>query len=509
MKTKKAYLMILMSALSLLNAYSQLPSYIPSNGLVGYWPFNGNANDESGNGNNGTVNGATLTANRNGVANKAYNLNGTSNYINLNITITSPFSVSIWVCVNNFKSYLSNTTGSIIIGNLNNLYLNTGFSIGLDGRPTNYGANGCSFWGQASNPNITSNNLFILNNWRNIICTYDGTTLKYYDNGQLIGSFIGTYNTNQSLLTIGAARLNYLGGNGPDLFLDGKVDDIGVWNRSLNQQEITALYNSCSYPTSTITPQGNTTFCQGGSVNLNASIGANYTYEWYNNGNIINNATSSIYNAATSGDYTVKVTDGACNTTSSVMAVTVNANPTVSLNTLNSVVFKTSLPIQLVGNPSGGTYSGDAVSGSTFTPVNATLGKKTISYNYTTQQGCSGSASQTTIVTDSVGNVCSTYDNLKIKVKFTAGLYANTINTIKFYPNPTKDVLFIDNGNYQAMIGYSIKIVSLAGTVVYNQPITSQQVQISMNQFATKGLYIAQIVDSNNTIVDSKKIVLE
>ena len=94
-------------------------------------------------------------------------------------------------------------------------------------------------------------------------------------------------------------------------------------------------------------------------------------------------------------------------------------------------------------------------------------------------------------------------------MKFTLGLYANTTNTIKFYPNPTKDVLFIDNGNYQAMSGYSIKIVSLAGTVIYNQTITSQQVQISMNQFATKGLYIAQIVDSNNAIVDSKKIVLE
>ena len=205
----------------------------------------------------------------------------------------------------------------------------------------------------------------------------------------------------------------------------------------------------------------------------------------------------------------MKVINGACNATSTATTVTVNPSPTVTLNGLNNIVFKTSLPIQLVGNPSGGTYSGDAVSGSIFKPANATLGKKTISYNYTTQQGCSGSASQTTIVTDSVGNVCSTYDTLKIKVKFTAGLYANTINTIKFYPNPTKDVLFIDNGNYQAMNGYSIKIVSLAGTVVYNQPITSQQVQISMNQFATKGLYIAQIVDSNNAIVDFKKIVLE
>ena len=63
--------------------YSQLPSYVSSNGLVGYWPFAGNANDISGNSNNGTVNGATLTTDRNGIANSAYNFNGTSSYISV------------------------------------------------------------------------------------------------------------------------------------------------------------------------------------------------------------------------------------------------------------------------------------------------------------------------------------------------------------------------------------------------------------------------------------------
>ena len=37
-------------------AAAQIPNYVPQNGLVGWWPFNGNANDESGNGNNGTRN---------------------------------------------------------------------------------------------------------------------------------------------------------------------------------------------------------------------------------------------------------------------------------------------------------------------------------------------------------------------------------------------------------------------------------------------------------------------
>ncbi len=49
-----------------------MPTYVPTTGLVGWWPFNGNANDESGNGNNGTVNGAILTSDRFGIANKAY-----------------------------------------------------------------------------------------------------------------------------------------------------------------------------------------------------------------------------------------------------------------------------------------------------------------------------------------------------------------------------------------------------------------------------------------------------
>ena len=65
------------------NAFSQIPNYVPSNGLIGYWPFNGNANDESGTGNDGTVNGATLTADRFGNANAAYDFDG----VNDNITL--------------------------------------------------------------------------------------------------------------------------------------------------------------------------------------------------------------------------------------------------------------------------------------------------------------------------------------------------------------------------------------------------------------------------------------
>ena len=55
-----------------------VPNYVPTNGLVGWWPFNGNVNDESGNGNNGTVSGATLAIDRFGDANSAYNFSATT-----------------------------------------------------------------------------------------------------------------------------------------------------------------------------------------------------------------------------------------------------------------------------------------------------------------------------------------------------------------------------------------------------------------------------------------------
>ena len=76
-------------------AFAQVPNYVPTNGLVGWWPFNGNANDESGNGNNGTVNGATLTTDRFGNVNKAYSFDGVNDFLLIPSDITD-FSISLW-----------------------------------------------------------------------------------------------------------------------------------------------------------------------------------------------------------------------------------------------------------------------------------------------------------------------------------------------------------------------------------------------------------------------------
>jgi hypothetical protein len=103
------------------NAFSQnIPSYVPTNGLVGWWPFNGNANDESGNGNHGTVNGATLTSDRSGAAGKAYSFDGVNDNIILNSLNISNLSLNFWINIDlNINTNPNNghpPIGSVIIG---------------------------------------------------------------------------------------------------------------------------------------------------------------------------------------------------------------------------------------------------------------------------------------------------------------------------------------------------------------------------------------------------------
>ena len=100
----------------------------PTNGLVAYYPFNGSANDESGNGYNGTVNGATLTTDRFGNSNKAYAFNGTSSWIggNADQYPTNERTVSLWFLANDFSvgrmlfSYATGVCGTSWIQLINN-----------------------------------------------------------------------------------------------------------------------------------------------------------------------------------------------------------------------------------------------------------------------------------------------------------------------------------------------------------------------------------------------------
>jgi len=238
-----------------------IPSYVPTNGLVGWWPFNGNADDESGNGNNGTVNGATLTSDRFGGSNSAYSFDGIDNYIKLLFNpVSNPtdFTVSVWV-----KSNASISTNPQCIF--------------YDGGPSEYhldiGANGTNGLleagikgGSNSWYGIYYDMLPEVNIWHNYILSYsNNNVVSLYVDGQLNG-----ISTNTSGLWAYSIDETIFGGRRlfsglPEHPLDGSIDDIGIWNRALTQQEITNLYNaSTSIPIIS---------CPGASMPLNLTNG--------------------------------------------------------------------------------------------------------------------------------------------------------------------------------------------------------------------------------------------
>ncbi len=162
---------------------------IPTNGLVGDWPFNGNAYDESGNGLNGSVTGATLTTDRFGNANSAYYFDGTGKYIQVPdnaLLRPSYITISLWVKSSNIVPHNQNILSK------QNLADGSGeqYAINIDVNSTyNYphfaikrNSNGCQSgigWSTSDNPNTVSS----INNWHHIVGIYNGDTIKvYHDN---------------------------------------------------------------------------------------------------------------------------------------------------------------------------------------------------------------------------------------------------------------------------------------------------------------------------------------
>ena len=257
---------------------AQVPSYVPTNGLVGYWPFSGNANDLSGNGNNGTVNGATLTTDRFGISNSAYNYNGSTNYINVSNSTSLQFNGAI-----TFSVWFNAST--IPLGGVNSTsYI---MSKGADGgTPYSWtsfldtGVLSLTMWNSGNGNNgatITNSQLTIsTNQWYNVIFTFDGTNAKAYLNGQLVSTTPSTYTIFSNTYDIKFGRRHI---SGLPYFFNGKIDDIGIWNRALTQQEITNLYNSCA----TTNPTGNTTqiFCATPAPTVAQLTATGTNIQWY------------------------------------------------------------------------------------------------------------------------------------------------------------------------------------------------------------------------------------
>jgi len=217
-------------------SFKTLPS-IPTAGLVAYYPFNGNANDESPNLNNGIVVGATLTTDRNGNQNNAYSFNGTTDYIKITgaLPVTNLFTISFWAYSENASGY-SNilSDGSSSVGGSDFLINFRGNNIGIradKNAPLNY---------EDSSP-VELQNLDLVGKWVHVIWVMTPTYSKIYVNGVekvTINEAGSNEGYHDDFSFIGARQV----WGSPDHFFTGKLDDIRIYNRELSSDELQSLY---------------------------------------------------------------------------------------------------------------------------------------------------------------------------------------------------------------------------------------------------------------------------
>ena len=226
--------------------------------LVLFLPFNGNANDESGNNNNGTVSGASLTQDRFGTDGRAYSFDGVDDFItiadNPNL-FSDSLTISWWYNISQYDD-AGAVIGWIEGGSRYQQFFNgTSFSY---------------FNAYRSDPLSIINPTYILTNlneWVNVLVTYKknnqtSSTTSLYINGELKQTDIH-YMSMEYL----PGHNFYIGRNHtPGIEFNGKLDDFRIYNRVLNENEILALYDDSTtyYPQliSEVYPLPNSNNCQ-------------------------------------------------------------------------------------------------------------------------------------------------------------------------------------------------------------------------------------------------------
>jgi len=244
-----------------------------TNGLVAYYPFNGNANDESGNGNNGTVNGATLVEDRFGNANSAYSFDGTNDYINIPQNTLFNFNTNSFTLLCWIKTDGQTNTASII-----GKFCETG---GWDPRWRVFMRENGEIgfhWSNAESKDraIETTETFNDNKYhlvtvvinRDILTNYpyiyvDGKIKEVTKSGSStsIDAIIGSLDNNEPI-KIGQDNVY-------DMPFKGIIDDVRIYNRVLTQTEIQDFYGfaeMCYIPAGSF--QMGDTFNEGNSDEL-------------------------------------------------------------------------------------------------------------------------------------------------------------------------------------------------------------------------------------------------
>ncbi|MEO6542379.1 MAG: LamG domain-containing protein [Ferruginibacter sp.] len=224
-------------------------------GLQAYYPFDGQANDKSGNNNNPTFNNATITTDRFGKPNSAYHFNGVYQYMRIpnkpSLNFGSEISLSVWVRPTGFYYDICHASQLISKGGGN--YNPGNYALRFDDALYSSGS-GCNgsvcdtlhqnFRGTGTVLKPYGGDFIKKDKWYNVLYTNDGRVARLYVDCELKYSvvFPETFVNNEDL---------FFGKSDDDFFpfwFNGDLDDIRIYNRALNDKEIFQLCNESIEP---------------------------------------------------------------------------------------------------------------------------------------------------------------------------------------------------------------------------------------------------------------------
>ena len=246
-----------MNVILLLGWYQMMLSQDIGKGLAAYYPFNGNANDESGNNNNGKIifiknsmksamktcdstknekiTRVVFTADKFGIPDKALDLNGINNCIEISsspsINITGSLSISCWI----FPRRAGRWESWVAKANNNGSRSQWRFGFG-DPAPASFGL---TAWNSDWYDHWTNKKAIPLNTWSHVILIADQQQhiATYYLNGELVDTITGIkeFSGSNDPLFIGHQKDDFV-------FFDGMIDEVRIYNRTLTAGEVKKLY---------------------------------------------------------------------------------------------------------------------------------------------------------------------------------------------------------------------------------------------------------------------------
>lgn len=210
-------------------------SKIPTNDLLAYYPFNSNANDESGNGYNGNIDGAILTTDRFGNVNSAFSFDGDNDRIvlpfNSKIFTSNTFSLNFWY----YK--IKNTLGADsqgLIGSDNSV--NRGINLNI----SNDFIRNHMYTGSIQQYYFDYYGAITNATWYFVTVQYNGSSFQMFVNGSLVHEIPASGNLYHNGINFEVGHDTY--NTQSCRWFGGKIDDIRVYNRALTDLEIQSLY---------------------------------------------------------------------------------------------------------------------------------------------------------------------------------------------------------------------------------------------------------------------------